>query len=530
MKVYLSKDKAKTTVIEHDIDGSVQQIEFSNNSLAKTAFVVAVNDENPIFTHLNRYLEKLPKQRQDEIFIILTEIQSEIDNTNNLEETNKHLKILFGHLFARIKYDEILNLVLHDREFAKDITLPSTDNIKTRYESVSDNYTKEKTYIFSEYQELIALIIQLRIMFPIWAHYIEVFSSNLGTNYKEFEAFKLISDSDLFRNKAMQKLSRYVHAITPDEGSKAAIIDFISSEDYAMFNLALVVVRKICTMEIRNPEEKQPILIMHISTHVREKITNNDKKQGAIIVDKTGQDGRSSNEDRQVSVWERFKIRQRLSVGQKVFLVENVRNPLTLAKLLKPNVNLELVNAVVSQTLRMGTVPVENVQKIILKNMIALVTPPNTVDLMDRATLINCLGVIAAVLYEDGYEEIAQFCTASVIPSDGSAVIATDNHQNKVPAELKDQLLSMMPFQRSGKSKTVVSPVVENVDMIFKELMNKVWHNNLPDFLINPNGPAIRRIRIPGNLRVRLTQWAIYVAQRQMTVSDIETKLNNLNY
>lgn len=530
MRVYLSKDKAKTTIVEHESNGEIHQLEFNNNTLAKTAFVLAVNDENPIFSHLNRYLAKLTKPRQDEIFDIVVEIQEEIENTNNLEETNKHLRILFDHLFKRISFNEILNLVVNDHEFGKDITLPSFENIKMKYEGVGDNYTKEKTYIFSEYQELIALIIQLRIMFPIWAHYIEIFSSSLGTNYKEFEAFKLIEDSDLFKNKAMQKLVRYVHANTPDVGSNAAIIDFISSEDYPLFNLALVVVRKICTMEIRNPGERHPILIMHISTHVREKIINNDKKQGAIIVDKIGQDSKSSSEERQVSMYERFKIRDKLDVGKKVFLAENVENPLLFANMLSPGIDLDLVSAVIAQTTRMGTVPVENVQKIILRNMIASVISSKVVDLMSREVLVNSLGVIAAVLIRDGHEEIAQFCTATVVNSDGSAVIATDNHQNKVTAELREKLVSLMPFQRSGKSKTTISPIVENVDMIFKELVSKVWSSNLPDHLISTTGPVIRRIKIPPNLRIRLTQFAIYIVEQRSFICDAENKLSNLNY
>jgi hypothetical protein len=530
MQVYLSSEKPKTTVIEHFNNGALHHLEFSNNTLAKTSFVQAVNDENPIFTHLNRYLAKIPNSKQDEIFDIMAEIQSEIDNANTLEVTNTHLRILFTHLFQRISFDEILALVMTDREFMKDISLPSFENIKQKYESVGDNYTQEKTYIFTEYQELIALIIQLRIMFPIWAHYIEVFFSSLGTNYKEFEAFKLIEDSNVFKNKAMQKLVRYVQANTPNEGSKAAIIDFISSEDYAKFNLALVVVRKICTMEIRNPGEKHPILIMHISTHVREKITNNDKKQGAIIVDKIGQDQKATSEERQVSMYERFKIRDQLSTGQKVFLMENVINSLQFAKMLKPGIDLDLVNAVITKTIDMGTVPVENVQKIILRNIIANVIPSKVVDLMDREVLLRSLAVVAAVLITDGFPEIAQFCTASVIPSDGSAVIATDNHQNKVTTELRDSLTALMPFQRSGKSKTATSPIVENVDMIFKELINKVWHSNLPDYLIAPNGPIIRRIKIPGNLRIRLTQFAIYVVERPSSISNVEDKLTNLIY
>lgn len=531
MKVYLSPSKPKTTVIEHEVNGVTHTLDFNNNTLAKTAFVVAVNDENPIFTHLNRYLVKLPSSRQDEIFEIIAQLQEVIEGSTTLEEANSKLKLGYVHLFERINFEEILQLVVNDREFNKDITLPSPDNIKMQYEGVSDNYTKEKTYIFSEYQELIALIIQLRIMFPIWAHYIEIYSSKLGTNYKEYEAFKLIEDCLLFKNKAMQKLRRYVLANTPEEGSKAAIIDGISSEDYPLYNLALVVVRKICTMEIRNPTERHPVLIMHISTHVREKITNNDKKSGSIIADKIGQDTKANSEERQISMMERFKIRDRLTVGQRVFLVESIRDPYVLAAQLKPGISNQLVKAVIAETNRMEKKPVENVQKVILRNIISLVAPNQIVTLMKRDLLVRSLAVCAAVLIEEGFPEIAQFCTATTVAADGNSTIATDQHQNKVTSELRERMLELMPFQRSGRSKTAVTPIADNIDLIFKEITSKVWHSNLPENIIAPNGgPVIRRIKIPGNLRIRLTEFAIYVANRTSPVSGVEDKLNSLNY
>ncbi len=532
MKVFLSPVKTKTTVIEHtDNEGVVHELEFNNSALAKTAFVLAVNDENPIFSHFNKYLKKLPIERQSEIFEILTYIHNTIEDSTNLEVTNVSLRTLFIHLFERIKFDEILYLLQNDFDFSSDISLPSADNIKHKYESVSDNYTKEKTYIFSEYQELIALIIQLRIMFPIWAHYIEVFSSSLGTNYKEFEAFKLIEESALFNNPAMDKLARYVKANTPGEGSKAAIIDFISSDDYPYYNLALVVVRKICTMEIRNPGEKHPVLIMHISTHVREKISNNDKKQGSIIADKIGQDVKANSEERQISMYERFKIRDYLTIGQKVFLKESLRNPLLLVKKLDPTCDLEMANSVIAETIRMGSTPVEKVQKILLRNMIYQVAPTKAVELLEREDLINCLGAVAAILIHHGFQDIAQFCTATVIKGDGTVTIATDQHQNKVTSELRDKVYALMPFNRSGKAKTSISPIYDNVDNIFKELTKNAWHSNLPDHLISPNGgPVIRRIKIPSNLRIRLSEFAIYIAQRNSPIQNAESKLSNLIY
>ena len=92
-------------------------------------------------------------------------------------------------------------------------------------------------------------------------------------------------------------------------------------------------------------------------------------------------------------------------------------------------------------------------------------------------------------------------------------------------------MLALMPYQRCGRSKTAVSPIADNIDLIFKEITGKVWHSNLPESIINTNGgPVIRRIKIPANLRIRLTEWAIYVANRTSPVANVEDKLNSLTY
>ena len=525
MKLYLSREKTKTTVVEHpDADGVIQTLEFSNNTLAKTAFVAAVNDENPIFTHLNRYLEKIPVERQDDIFEIITGIKNAIEGPHGIDQVNSQLKILFGHLFNKIHFDEILYLLKNEPSFNYDISLPTADNIKMKYDdTMSDNYTQDQTYIFSEYQELVALIVQLRVMFPIWAHYIEIFSGKLGTNYKEFEAFKLICGTALFTNKAMEKLTRYVRAITPDEGSKAAIIDFISSEDYPIYNLSLVVVRKMCTMDIRNPGEKTPIIIKHIFTHVREKITNSDKKQGCIISEKGGQDANNRSEERQISMIERFKIREKLSIGTKEFLLEVVRNPYTIAKQLSPMVNPDTVTLINAARSKILQVNVERVQKIFLKNILSINIPSRTVDLMEKEELIGALAAAASVLITDGFEDIAPFLTASIVSADTSGTIATDQHQNKVPAELRESLNELLKFQRSSKSKIVTNPLAENVDLIFKEISNNAWYNNFPDELMTSK---VRRMQIPSNLRIRLTMFALYLGERQTSLATLEDKLN----
>lgn len=527
MKLYLSPNKTKTTVVEHpDADGVIQTLEFSNNTLAKTAFVATVNDENPIFTHINRYFERIPMQRQNEIFEIITEIQNTIECPQSIEDANEKLKILFGHLFQRIVFDEILHYLRTDPVFSHDISMPSADNIKMRYdETMSDNYTKEKTYIYSEYEELIALIIQLRVMFPIWAHYIEVFSNKLGTNYKEFEAFKLITGSALFQNRAMEKLATYVKAITPDEGSKAAIIDFISSEDYPIYNLSLVVVRKMCTMEIRNPGERAAIIIMHISTHVREKITNSDKKQGSIISEKGGSDANNRSEERQVSMIERFKIREKLSIGTKVFLTEITSNPMDVAQKLSPNVNLDYVTLINAARSNVFNAPVERVQKIFLKNILSSIVSYRVVDLLEKEHLISCLSAASAVLIAEGFEDIAPYLTASVINTESTSTIASDQHQNKVSVDLREKMQDLWKFQRSSKSKIVTNPITENVDLIFKEISSKAWYNNFPDALLTTK---VRRMQNPTNLRIRLTNLAIYLAERKNSALTAEEKLNNL--
>ena len=220
---------------------------------------------------------------------------------------------------------------------------------------------------------------------------------------------------------------------------------------------------------------------------------------------------------------ERFKIREKLSIGTKEFLLEVVRNPYTIAKQLSPMVNPDTVTLINAARSKILQVNVERVQKIFLKNILSINIPSRTVDLMEKEELIGALAAAASVLITDGFEDIAPFLTASIVSADTSGTIATDQHQNKVPAELRESLNELLKFQRSSKSKIVTNPLAENVDLIFKEISNNAWYNNFPDELMTSK---VRRMQIPSNLRIRLTMFALYLGERQTSLATLEDKLN----
>ena len=159
-----------------------QQIPFSINAFTRTAFE-STTEKSQIFSHINRYIESLGEKAQDQIFQIYSNIKNIFDTVPEFEPAKRKLLDEVGILYQFFNYDSIANWLKYN---SQDIVLPSTKHIRTEYTEIDDrNHTKDKTYILSDYVDLIVLIVQLRPMIFIWGEFIRKLSSATRTTFTE---------------------------------------------------------------------------------------------------------------------------------------------------------------------------------------------------------------------------------------------------------------------------------------------------------------------------------------------------------
>ena len=493
-----------------------QEIAFSVRAFTPSAFETA-NEKSPLFTHINRYIATLSDKAQDDIFRIYSNIKNIFDMTTEFDVAKRQLISEVGDLYYFFNYDQIAKWMKHSTH---DIVLPSTKHIRTHYiENDDRNHTKDKTYILSDYVDLINLIVQLRPMIFIWGEFIKNFSSATGTSFKEFSAYDLLSKTGVLETTPMQKLETYVKVVTPAEGSKEAIVEFISSEDYPMWNLALLIVRKVCLSDVRGLVDDTPIIIRHISTHLREKIKHSSNSFDGQIRSKTEKSENNQSEENQTSKLEAIKTKEEMAAGERMFIELMVKNPLLLAQQLDatcpPELVIEFYNLLTNTNL--PPLLLSHVQEIITKQVCSLVMPHRGFDYLDREKL-NCVAAVQAVLWNQGHTLIAGVLSAQALSDIKQDYInASSESKSKVQPELREKLLSLFPFTKKSKSGKETDVVSANIDLLVKLLSNETWILRLPPdkvALVNTTNPTLLRLTMPPNIKNNVIEYAIYVASR----------------
>jgi hypothetical protein len=495
-----------------------KELAFSIRPFTRSVFE-AGNERSAIFDHINKYIASMSGDSQDKIFAIYENIINIFDTVPDLEETKQKLIKEVKELYKYFQYDDVANWMKYN---SRDIVLPSTKHIRTVYNEADDrNHTKDKTYILSDYVDLIAMIVQLRPMIPIWGEYIKNYAGAIGTTFKEFSAYELLIGSGVLESRAMEKLETYVRVVTPKEGNNEAIVEFISSEDYPVWNLALLLVRKVCLFDVRGLVDDSPILIRHISTHIREKIRHSSNSFSGQIRSKTDPNDTNQSEENQTSKFETIKTKEITSAGDRVFIERMVSNPVKLALQLDPECPKELPQFFLN-CLKDTSIPLSQlseVQNILTKQICAPIIPHRGLDYLDSEKL-NCVAAAQAVMWNNGFHLIAGILSANGVSDTKPDSINTSiESRTKVRPELRDRLLELFPFTRKSKSGKESDVVMDNVDYIVKELSNEMWILRLPAemiSIINTAQPNRVKLMIPPNIKNMVIELAIYLASRKI--------------
>jgi hypothetical protein len=164
-------------------------------------------NNNGMFSTINRYLSTLPKKIRDEVFNTYKEINAEDNLVSYNDVTN--IRILENEI-ARISH--LLNYENFKAWFKvndKDILYPP--DLKDVFIYDPDmNTTLEKTYVKEEYKNLIALILFIRMLSPMYLNFC-TYIKNLTPHYY-YKLFMLFNKSEVYHSEELKKLEVYIEA------------------------------------------------------------------------------------------------------------------------------------------------------------------------------------------------------------------------------------------------------------------------------------------------------------------------------
>ena len=183
--------------------------------------------KDQMFNEINAYWNSRPVAEQDEIFNVYKEIRNAFDQ---MHADQTILTNILKPLVAKLLDLHPMESIQHWVDFKSNIIIPN-DISECYFEEENPSCTRERTYIRSDYKQLVLLAVILRTMLPIWGEYINQTQKETGTTWKEYYAFQLLSQSHLFNgfytndySQPVERLRMYINGILGTEKNIPTVI------------------------------------------------------------------------------------------------------------------------------------------------------------------------------------------------------------------------------------------------------------------------------------------------------------------
>lgn len=256
---------------------------------------------------INKYWASKSQMVQSTIFDLYRQINNAIETIEDTKVLDRQLTYLIGQLYQYHPYDDILAYVR-----MSDIKIPQMTN-------KNEGYIQELTYRTDDYVGLLALVLAMKPMVPIWASYMQAIKNEIGGSLKEYRAASLLKEAGIIHSEGYLRLFSYINeywnGYTKNHSSAAIIegIDRFTVPDWLMGN---VLVRRISTapLEQKGDNEDPKIIISAVYNCIENLVSNMDKCFGGRVNNKSADGGYETDEDNS-SVIENYKIKQEVSEG-----------------------------------------------------------------------------------------------------------------------------------------------------------------------------------------------------------------------
>lgn len=468
-----------------------------------------------VCVHINAFWAKLPYHRQEKIFSTYKKIRETYECYYETGELLHHLVPFIAELCNEHPIDELSHWIAF---YSTDIHIP--DKFEDIYiHSDERPGSREKTYTKPDYRGLVSLTLALRIMIPVWGEFIYRTKGETGTNFKELFAGQLLMMSKLMHSPPMEKLKTYIESnIQNDKPMSAAIMGGISSEDYGQWLLNLVLVRRLCVGDIVGLDPSTNLAAFIYNFIVMKMSGNNNASFGEMIKDKTFESGDSSS-DHNASRLEGYKIKQEAPIGDMVIYDHFMEDPVRVAQLLYPDVDLQLLEQFLIASQAMERERISHPQVILSQWLLAPILSPRGVVHLSKKKTMNAIAVAQTVLWMTGHKEIAALMGGISSRGDHETHLGGVSPSARIQKEQLDELNRLYPYNKvlSSKQKTKPTNVaVSAIDSVAAMLSQSDWILTLPNELaiMLTGNASVRRYTCPYDIKVLLAKLVIQLANR----------------
>ncbi len=514
MLISVSKTLLASVQPEAKIEHKGEELVF----LVSTFFrMSSISIDIDIFEQLNSYWQQLPEEKQDKIFDVYRNIRNVFNSVSNRTSLLLDLNKQCIELIDLHNLDEVYDWVL----FKSSIAIPSVFENEYQY-SYDKQGSREQTYVRSDYTKLIAMIVAIRSMIPVWGEYISHTKHDAGTTFKEMEAFQLINNSSIMNSQPMLKLGVYLdHAVGEHKHNSFFILDGISSVDFPIWMLSLVVIRRLCVGDIRGLDNKANI-VTYIYKYLIQKIQSADTGSSNAVKDKKTTEFSDEKGDDKISTFERYRIKHDISAGEIVELAYSIRDYRKVAYSLSPNMSDEILFSSLETAQQLNSVEIHDPQITLLKWVFARVISPRGMMYLDKELIVNCLGILEAVLYVAGFKYLAVLSTSYPDINNDEMFVASTESKARITKTQISALDELYPFQQviGGKKSGYkdINPAIKSIDTLTDKLSMFSWITTASsDKMMDAIGNThTRRIGVTYDIKNQLADLVIKVGSRTL--------------
>jgi len=474
----------------------------------------AILNREILFKETNEFIATLPEEKQDHLWALYSKVNEYLSSEEIRSSflVRERIESVVKALYALVTYDELRSYV--DKA---QLTIPSDVSDKfVEFNERGRNY-RSRTYIKSDYLDMVAMALGLRFMVPIWGMYIQNVSSINGNGYKESEAVKLIELAGLDKWPPFIRMVEYIEASVDKEISMTMVMAGLSSEEVPRHLMAMALVRKISIGPLSTSVERDSlarILFNYVTgTHLRmdgrfQSVTGIVQPKRHRAMDKNDEDNSSVVDD--------YSQTQEITEGDRQMIEVFTEKPEIIVNRIAPELDLGRVQQCISVCSRAEARPVEPFQKALVFWVIRTISPEAR-DLLLKLTHFRLMGVAQAILDHWGYHELAILVSAEeFFHEDGEAFMPSET-RNKITKQQAEILDRQYPHYRQetkrqdpGKRSNVA---VIAIDQVVDMMNGRAWKPHAPRDIIEkiPLLAQTGHMYISGDIKRQLADMIIRV-------------------
>lgn len=494
---------------EIHIEHNNEKVIFSITSFSRENF-----KKFDIFYQINMYFNSLPLPEQNKLFSMYSDMRDTFDNVWNKTDLSINLNKKVIAFTNEFKVGALVDWIM----LRSDIIIPRDFEVEYVY-SIDNHNSRDRTYLRSDYTQLVALSLIMRAMIPIFGEFISRIRQDAGNTFKEYYAFQLLNNSNIIEHEVVTKLILYIDlTVGAERNNQNTVIDGINSEEFTTWLLSLVGVRRLSVGDIRGIEPRVN-LVTFMHKFITEKV-NSVNNKGASSIRSKDEDERKGETEPKLSKLERYKIKMPISIGEILELEHSVKDLRNIAFKLSANMTNELFEKCQRSSARLLEHDILEPQMTLLRWVFKPIISPIGIKYLPKEHTVKCLGVCQAVLWARGHEYLSLLSTSYVDVKKDMEFITSLDTRARVPKELTDEINILYPYsKRIGSKKIQSKPInlaIHSIDRLVTDLTVAVWDMTADTEYITKvfsNGHT-RRITINHDIRILLAKLVIEIAKR----------------